>query len=184
MSAQQLADACTDLGVPIQRSVLANLESGRRTNLSVPELLALAQVLQVPPLLLLVPLGRADKVEMTPGADVPTTDALLWLTGQRPLPGQTWGDDSDDSGLIALYQLHSRTVDRWLTAVRNARAIREGRVRGTDEEAAQHEQAAEQLREDLENLRNSMTSQGLRPPLLPRAALGWDLWDDGGVPGR
>lgn len=32
-SAQQLSDRCKDIGHPIPRNVIANMESGRRTNL-------------------------------------------------------------------------------------------------------------------------------------------------------
>ena len=46
MSAQQLADRTAELGAPIPRSVLANLESGRRETVSVAEILVLAAALE------------------------------------------------------------------------------------------------------------------------------------------
>jgi transcriptional regulator with XRE-family HTH domain len=45
ISAQQLADRMTAAGYPINRSVIANLENGRRTEISVGYLAIAAQVL-------------------------------------------------------------------------------------------------------------------------------------------
>lgn len=68
MSAQQLATACTKLGLSISRSTLADLENGRRTILTVAELLVIAAALEVEPLRLLVPLDGGN-VEMLPGVE-------------------------------------------------------------------------------------------------------------------
>lgn len=47
VSAQKLADDMTAAGYPIKRAVIANLETGRRPELSVGHLVAAAQVLGV-----------------------------------------------------------------------------------------------------------------------------------------
>ncbi|MFD0393285.1 helix-turn-helix domain-containing protein [Streptomyces nogalater] len=47
VSAQQLSERCAELGMPIQRSVLANMESGRRSTVTVAEVLILAAALDV-----------------------------------------------------------------------------------------------------------------------------------------
>lgn len=47
VSAQQLADRMTELGYPIQRSVIANCESGRRSEISVDHLAIAARALGV-----------------------------------------------------------------------------------------------------------------------------------------
>lgn len=47
ISAQKLADEMTAAGYPIQRSVIANLENGRRSELSVGHLAVAAQILGV-----------------------------------------------------------------------------------------------------------------------------------------
>lgn len=52
-SAQGLSDRLLAAGVPIERSVIANLENGRRAAVSVHELLALADVFGVVPSFLL-----------------------------------------------------------------------------------------------------------------------------------
>src|SRR6267378_320164 len=81
MSAKQLSDRCGQLGMDIPRAVLANLENGRRSTVTVAELLVLAQALEVPPLLLVVPLARQESVEILPGLNTPTWDAAKWLRG-------------------------------------------------------------------------------------------------------
>lgn len=86
MSAQQLADATARLGHPIPRSVLANLENGRRDSIGVDEVLVLAQALDVPPLLLIFPIGKKPQVEVSPGQEVGTWDAARWFSGEAPPP--------------------------------------------------------------------------------------------------
>lgn len=49
ISAQQLADRMTAAGYPINRSVIANLENGRREEISVGHLVIAAQVLGADP---------------------------------------------------------------------------------------------------------------------------------------
>lgn len=48
-TAQEVSERCANAGVPMPRNVLANLESGRRAHLTVPELAALAAVFRVEP---------------------------------------------------------------------------------------------------------------------------------------
>ncbi|MET8765820.1 helix-turn-helix transcriptional regulator [Streptomyces sp. NPDC004658] len=89
LSAQQLSDRCSELGMPIQRSVLANLESGRRTTVTIAEVLVLAAALNVPPALLVFPVGRAEEVEMLPGFQAETLEAVDWFAGIKPRDART-----------------------------------------------------------------------------------------------
>lgn len=89
MSAQRLGERLQEVGLPWNRSVVANLESGRRPNVSVEEWLALAYVLQVAPLNLLLPIDD----EMTPYFCAPTYAVSVhrvreWIRGEAPLEGQ------------------------------------------------------------------------------------------------
>ena len=79
MSAQQLADRTEELGMPIPRSVLANLESGRRETVSVAEILVLAGALNVAPIELICPVGYDKEIELLPGPqlDPPGRDAVV-----------------------------------------------------------------------------------------------------------
>jgi transcriptional regulator with XRE-family HTH domain len=90
MSAEDLAAACADLGMPIPRSTLADLENGRRASISVAEWLAIAAALDVPPVMLLCPVGTAETAEVLPGAEAPAFRAAQWVAGEAPLrhPGR------------------------------------------------------------------------------------------------
>jgi len=85
MSAQQLADRTAELGMPIPRSVLANLESGRRETVSVAEVLVLAAALGVSPIELMCPVGFDEKAEMLPGRMMDPREAMRWFTGEMKL---------------------------------------------------------------------------------------------------
>ena len=49
-SAQDLADKCEEIGHPIPRNVIANMESGRRSNLPLVDVMVLAEALNTPPI--------------------------------------------------------------------------------------------------------------------------------------
>lgn len=87
MTAADLAERLTDLGVNWNRSIVANFEGGRRPTVSVVEWLALAQVLNVAPVHLLVP---TDAPAGTPYLVTPTREASVedvrdWVRGIVPL---------------------------------------------------------------------------------------------------
>ena len=96
MSAQQLADACEKLGHPIPRTVIANLESGRRESVSLAEVLVLARALEISPVLLIFPLGTVAEVEMVPGEVLPTWQAMKWFTAENEAPVGWYSPDSTD----------------------------------------------------------------------------------------
>ncbi|MGW6258786.1 helix-turn-helix domain-containing protein [Streptomyces sp. NPDC055085] len=88
LTAQQVADALNDQGVGWQRSTVAKLESGRRENLSVAELLALSVVLEVAPVHLLVPTEDGVPYQTTPGSDPIASETVRrWVRGEGLLPG-------------------------------------------------------------------------------------------------
>jgi transcriptional regulator with XRE-family HTH domain len=67
MSAEQLAESISTLGLRYTRTQVSNLESGRRESITVGEVLAFAAVLEVPPALLLFPIGTDNPVTILPG---------------------------------------------------------------------------------------------------------------------
>jgi transcriptional regulator with XRE-family HTH domain len=121
LSAQQLADRCAELGMPIQRSVLANLESGRRTTVTVAEILVLAAALDIPPALLLFPVGHAESVEVLPGKQQESLEAVEWFSGaRRPL-----ARGRAPHNVLYLYRMHrhfSLTIRRLLNLREEVRA--------------------------------------------------------------
>lgn len=80
-----LGQHMTAKGVPWDRSIVANLENGRRRTVSVVELLALARVFDVAPVHLMVPLGDRD-YQATPSERCSTSAARAWIRGEAPLP--------------------------------------------------------------------------------------------------
>src|SRR5260221_2561759 len=84
-SAQRLAQEMTGAGIPWDRSIVANLETGRRPYVTVEELLGLAYVLQVAPVHLLIPLGDEFYL-VTPAQVVLSGRAREWVRGTHPLP--------------------------------------------------------------------------------------------------
>jgi transcriptional regulator with XRE-family HTH domain len=84
MSAQQLADKCSEIGFPIARSVLANFENGRRLNVSLAEVIVLGSALGVPPVALFYPVGLVEEVEFVPGVNGAPLSAVAWFSGEAP----------------------------------------------------------------------------------------------------
>jgi transcriptional regulator with XRE-family HTH domain len=90
LTAEGLAERCAQIGAPeITRSVIANIETGRRgpdgrrrREISVDEVLVLAYALQVPPLALVAPRDGSEQLQVTPDVVVGALEASAWLTGE------------------------------------------------------------------------------------------------------
>jgi transcriptional regulator with XRE-family HTH domain len=85
-SAERLAQEMRTVGVPWNRGVVTKLETGRRKDVSVTELLALARVFQVFPVHLIVP-PDAETYPVTATESVPARDARDWIRGHAILLG-------------------------------------------------------------------------------------------------
>ncbi len=89
-TAAELALRCADKGLDgFNRSVLANIESGRRKYVTVDELTALAYVLDVAPIHLLVPVEVDQTVDehfyrVCPDVFLPVPEARAWARGDYP----------------------------------------------------------------------------------------------------
>ncbi|WP_405365523.1 helix-turn-helix domain-containing protein [Kitasatospora sp. NBC_00039] len=114
LSAQDVTDACAALGYPIPRTVIANLESGRRASVDLAEFLVLAEVLGVPPITMLFPLGTAPAIEMLPGREVSMWDAVAWVTGELweapESPAQTLLNMFREHGILVMVASRSRQM--------------------------------------------------------------------------
>jgi hypothetical protein len=76
------------VGVPWERMVVTKLETGRRPNVSVEEMLALAYVLDVAPVHLLVPIDDADETRyriVPAGPSIRLETARAWIRGFQPI---------------------------------------------------------------------------------------------------
>jgi transcriptional regulator with XRE-family HTH domain len=185
MSVQKLADATAELGMPIPRSVLANLESGRRETVSVAEVLVLAAALNVAPIELICPVGFDKETEMLPGRMMEPLSAMQWFTGE-------WKLDIDDDGVWTmrtpgsgerstayLLRYHDELISRLHSQEARARealrAVAEAVGQEADERARGAARdwmvAAEEwrafIREPLRRTRAEMRERGMQLPDLP-----------------
>jgi transcriptional regulator with XRE-family HTH domain len=151
MSAEDLAAACADLGMPIPRSTLADLENGRRASISVAEWLAIAAALDVPPVMLLCPVGTADTAEVLPGTEAPAFRAAQWVAGEAPLrhPGHAdvltdWLPTAGPGAPLFAYRLNDAAARDQLSAAGRARRYQElAAGAATEGERAAYEAAAQ-----------------------------------------
>jgi len=82
LSGAVLAAGMKDRGIPWNRTTVAKLETGRRESITVPELLALAQVLGIPPVLLLAdPRRDVGPILISEGVELGAWEVLLWTIG-------------------------------------------------------------------------------------------------------
>lgn len=81
-SAQWLSDRTGELGHRISRPVISDLENGRRKYVTTAELCVLAWALKVPPVALLYPDLPDGLVELVPGVEKPSIEAVMWFSGE------------------------------------------------------------------------------------------------------
>jgi transcriptional regulator with XRE-family HTH domain len=160
LSAQQLADRCAEVGMPIKRSVLANMESGRRTTVTIAEILILAAALNIPPALLVFPVGQTERVEKLPGVEVEPLDAADWLGGVAPMKSRRPFPDNT----LIFYRRHRTLVSRLRRLLRERELAHAHYVMGGDslEDARRASQAARarwaRAEEELASLRAQLES--------------------------
>lgn len=89
-SAEDLAAAMRSVGIPWERGVVAKLEAGRREQVTVDEVLALAWCLDVAVVDLITdPAGSPDlPYQLAPEVPAhPVSDVRAWISGGYALPG-------------------------------------------------------------------------------------------------
>lgn len=129
-TAQRLADEMVRVGLPWKREIVANLETGRRTNITVEELLGLAYVLSVAPVHLLVPplpsrmWGEAapndpndtdTELQVTPALSVPLYRVRQFIRGARPLPGVDARLFYTEVPPHEFQELNTGDLEKWIT---------------------------------------------------------------------
>lgn len=161
LTADELASACAALGVDVPSKTVTNLETGRRGSLSVTDLLVIARALDVSPISLMFPLGRADAVEVLPGEEVAVWDAVAWFTDEGVLEGAAPG--GSPRAVIDRYRAHAAAVH---TALASLQIVEERRRRA----GANLQYADAMVADDvnaLRAMRAGMQADGLTPPPLP-----------------
>ncbi|MFE5910686.1 transcriptional regulator [Streptomyces wedmorensis] len=167
-SAQRLAERCEELGHPIPRNVIANLESGRRANLPLVDVMVLAAALETYPICLIFPLGYVERTQELPfHALIPTWDAMRKFTGEER-------DYETDSGLMSEFNLHASLTRTVIAARREAEsaafdaetATTSGQREEAERKATEYAQRAEEAKRRLLNLRDDIREEGAIPPEL------------------
>lgn len=95
----ELVARVNELGLDLKRTTLVNIEQGRRKALTVPEVFAFAYALQMPPILLLAPVGNVDLVEVLRGKNVSPWIVARWIEGKALLDAPADGIISADDPL-------------------------------------------------------------------------------------
>jgi transcriptional regulator with XRE-family HTH domain len=97
-------------GISWDRFTVANLESGKRQNVTVQELYALALALDVSPTNLLVPLDDRP-YQITPTRAENADMVRAWVRGEEPLPGSDERTYRAEVSLADMRKAHTGTLD-------------------------------------------------------------------------
>ncbi|MFJ3713429.1 helix-turn-helix domain-containing protein [Streptomyces sp. NPDC090053] len=170
----EVAQGCADRGLPeFTEHSMKNLESGRKTSITVAEVVVLADVLGVPPVTLLFPLGFSATVEVLPGREVSTWDAVSWFTGESPLAEPA--PEGSARGILDLFRQHGDLVAAAMSSHALARERRRAASTTLDrarratllQRAEGYEEHAFEDCQELRTFRGRMRDRDLTPPSLP-----------------
>jgi transcriptional regulator with XRE-family HTH domain len=144
LTAQQLSDRIAQHGGKLSRQAISKIENEDR-RVTLDELSSVAMALDVPPVLLTLPLGRDPMVQLAPNYTVPTWDAVKWWIGEI---GREGGDDVG-TAVLGYFRDH----DELTRTVLYNRSAETG--------------LAQTWGERLRDLRKNMRRAGVLPPELP-----------------
>ncbi|MFJ4829889.1 helix-turn-helix domain-containing protein [Streptomyces sp. NPDC088747] len=166
MSAQQLSDACGKLGAPIPRTVISNIENGRRTNVSVAEVIVLARALRIPPIAFIFPAGYEAEVEYLPGRRIDTIRAINWFSGVTQIDERSTLDVMPrDEWALTISREHrslEHRISRIYKDIFEDDISHENDFSGPEGDAAR--ERANMLSLELKALREEMVRRGLKLP--------------------
>lgn len=170
----EVAQGCAERGLPeFTEHSVKNLESGRKTSITVTDFVVLADVLGVPPVTLLFPLGSSAAVEVLPGREVATWEAVAWFTGELPLEEPAAEGSARD--VLDAFRQHGDLVAAALSSYALARERRRAASTTLDrtrratllERADGYEEHAFEDAQELRTHRERMRRRGLTLPSLP-----------------
>ena len=165
LSAQDLSDRCAALGYPITRPVISRIYSGQKKSITVPEVLVLAEALEVPPITLLFPLADAGTdIRYLPALEEELFVSMLRFTGESWHPDDrintALGVDGDYLGSGKLERM------RWLRAreIRALAILSKGREGwDSDEDEQQDAERLQLLMESLRDVRELLKLRRIHP---------------------
>ncbi|MGW2020872.1 helix-turn-helix domain-containing protein [Streptomyces decoyicus] len=167
-SAQDLADKCEEIGHSIPRNVIANMESRRRSNLPLVDVMVLAEALNTPPICLVYPVGYVDDVQRLPlQHPTSTLNALHWFTGEDTELGA-------DDDMLRYFRAHHAAEKQLQSARRDEEYARyhAETAPNADRKAealraqARAAEAADDAESRLRRIRAFIREEGVTPPFL------------------
>lgn len=170
----EVAQGCADRGLmEITEQSVKNLESGRKASMTIADFVVLADVLRVPPVTLLFPLGTSATVEVLPGREISTWDALAWFTGETPIDQPAPEGTARD--VLDVFRNHGDLVAAAMASTSLAKERRRAASTTLDrarratllERAEGYEEHAFEDCQELRAFRGRMRERGLVPPALP-----------------
>jgi transcriptional regulator with XRE-family HTH domain len=186
LNREQLAERCAKLGYPaLTAPALANIETGRRDkagrrrrDVTVDELVVLAAALRVPPLLLMFPIGEAQRVEVLPGRRNTGWDAAKWFIGELPESVAEYEEWARSAAALSRHRQHDEWAATWLMLTSHIEDAEVNlRGEGDDARRASYQERWDMLtsqRSDVEDrwreVRLTLRQLGLTPPPLPPGA--------------
>jgi transcriptional regulator with XRE-family HTH domain len=103
LSAVKLAARTEDLGCPIHRVGITKIEAGERA-LTVPELMVIAAALGTTPLALIFPSPVIESIEVLPGKNLSTIEAVGWFTGSSDITPEGVAHDHNSAWRVQKIQ--------------------------------------------------------------------------------
>lgn len=105
----------------VGKSVIANLETGRRTDLTVRQMVELSRALGVTPLALLLPLERPFQRELENGWSISVFTARAIFSGEQRWPQEGDLDAETPAGLVARRLMSfADQIDGWHQRINDA----------------------------------------------------------------
>ena len=111
LSAQKLSDATGRIGYLVPRNSITNLENGRKTSVSIQDLLSISGALDVPLASLIAsPFKPVEGIELRPGSPIPSVRAYEQIA---PLYEHTRPEDLSNDVKLAIRTIHEYRDRLW-----------------------------------------------------------------------
>lgn len=170
-----LSRRVSNLGRPMSLDVITEIEKSARA-LDIDDIIVMARALNVPPILLIFPVGKDAHCQLAPAEPTQETWASVeWFVGGRPYSPVAEAVESDAfekaTTMLRRYQEYSRCIDRWKKAIRQMQVAElVGRVMGEEQGRVAENQAMQETlaaEKAIVETRMSLAQLGYPVPDLP-----------------
>jgi len=157
LSAQELSDR---LGGSLSRAVIANIESGRKTDITIDQLLEISWALGVPPVALALPIDRPfETILISQDQEIPQSmwisDVMDWMTSTPAAFQRDRTPVASPAGVVARNRIR---VIREIDDVRGELY----RLRAAPDDDYHYQEMVQQRLDELDALNTEAESLGLR----------------------